>query len=688
MIYLSKVLIINIFIIIICLYNKANAQKQVINILINNRPGIEQEKYLENYNLLINQYFNEKKSLNGTVIPDVDINFSFCEPNPNDGKVNETHHNFYNYSSVVVDVEYARDFNCTIKALKNKDLKYDMLLLDDRFLFSDKGVDFAVYKHLFTTKKLSYYYFNYEKFSDKDNLYSFHNKDIFKGGQLENTGTFGLPYEIDFDLLYYHNDDDIKNEEENINDVNTIPAIIHNYKNINSQNNGLFNETFQLLNNTSNQSNSASNNELVSIGLGNNDELLDLFSEFIHLKYNIPNNDNSNLVKILKDDDMELYNSFKEYLVQYTGTNLNQTLSTSINDAYNLFINKNIKYYKGKASNYHYLKMNNNIEFSIQALPNYTTVMNKKYLVINKNSNKEKRMLFDVANILTSEDIQLYRAKMLGSIPTIDLTKKDSEGFRKYCQINQELCELVSNLYSVDVENMFKIEKGASLMEIRLVVPSNLKKSLQTNNYTQISTILENIYNLNPFNMNSEGNSYTNVFFISRAISTAFVLFTLIVVIVMVYINRKHPYLKAISPDLSILTIIGMIMNIAFGDIYIFIKTEFTCRLYFIIKYFISSLIYYPMFAIIFRIYYIYTNISKVNFGKKLNDKYLLTVLAYALIIVFLLLTVVIGFVENKIFYMTSGTAFYYRYYTCQNLNIQYYTILSYLYSLIMVNNL
>lgn len=140
MLHTIRVLILNIFhgivIISILLLNNVDGKDNTIQVLIH-KPDIESTSYLEKYNTSIKQHLLSIIHANNSTLPElsnVDINFSYCHPEPTDGNiVNIPYDLFWNSSSHLPDELYARTINCTIRALKSS--KYDLLILDNQFLF-------------------------------------------------------------------------------------------------------------------------------------------------------------------------------------------------------------------------------------------------------------------------------------------------------------------------------------------------------------------------------------------------------------------------------------------------------------------------------------------------------------------------------------------------------------------------
>jgi len=590
-----KTIIKNIIYILILYLNKISA-KDIINILIS-QPDIGENQFLENYNILINQYLSN----NGLL--DFQINFSYCNPDSNDGISLKNLYKSKN-SPFVVDEDYARQFNCTLRELKSSN--FDLMVVDDRFFYSDNSyVDNTILQSQFSYKKITDYFYGI-KVSHEDSNH--HDKYIFEDGQLmvdNEKILYGLPYELDFDVLYYH-----------INATSVKDVLSLKVKDIPSDNNN----------------NGVNPRELVSIGLMDNDEILSFFSEFLRYQYDNHPNEKDPMSYNFLSEDKSLYDSFRNYLKRCMGENIDQTLSTTIEKAYTSFVYGEKLLFKGKASYFKNLKENLNIAVQINALPENKSVITEKFLIINGKSSKPKDVLTRIAIQLTSREMQQYRAQQFGSIPTFDF-KNPSQDSNAYAQANPEMAELLQTLNPIRIRNIFKRrEYSASFLESRLVIPMALKQTLvDPSNTIVLKTITNTIDTWNrAYDKKIEFTPIMIIFFILNIVTIIVPIF-LFIVIYKVYRNRKHPYIKAMSPKLTNLTILGIISRILYPYFFGFINTRFLCRISAVFNFFVNNLVYIPLFAIIFRIYYIFTNVSKFSYGIKLNDRKLITYIIIAL---------------------------------------------------------
>eukprot|EP00833_Pecoramyces_ruminatium_P008764 jgi/Orpsp1_1/1182796/evm.model.c7180000082697.1 len=725
----SQLIISTFYILILCII-KINAENNIIKILIN-RPDINSEQYLEKQNSLVNQYFLSEDVRKKINLPEnFNIIFSYCTPDPNDGEYVMNLYGSWN-SSYIIDKEYAKSINCTVRELKNSN--YDMLILDERFLFSDKSSIFNIINKSFSPKSFHEYF---RKYNMNDINYSndigFHDINILKDGYYENNVLYGLPYEFDFDVLYNLEDIDTNidtdtlfginnNAKENKNienidmdtnintklntdvEANSKSKTGHLFKNlltIDIKSMGFFNSFIEKLNpEKTNYKRLTQANDTIGIGFGNNDELLNSFIEYSRIYHDIPEKDNEKYFNKFSKD--EIYTSFYDSIVKKTGLNITEALNVDIESAYHSFINGENKYFKGKASYYQYFKEFNNITVSIMNLPKNYSVINEKYIVINENSKiKDNNLLQQVALQLTSKKFQLYRANKLGSIPTFDFYKyndTDSDSDRdkydedinnnenddnnnnndngndndndnedevyNYCHNHSEICRLLKYLHPIRIKKTLQKNRFCgSFMESRLILPLTLKKSLTEKNYTNIKDAFLSINEPRQFIF-----YYFNhdmILMILLMIITILVDSMLIVVMVLVYLYKNHPHMKPVSPNLSNITIIGMILNIFYPITYFFVYNDLLCRINFILKFFIGNMILLPIFLIIFRIFYIYSNVSKVQFGKKINDKQLMKYII--LILIFALSLTVFIVYYNQVRVATTGSLSKHRYFYCE----------------------
>ncbi|OUM59260.1 hypothetical protein PIROE2DRAFT_15254 [Piromyces sp. E2] len=426
---------------------KCYANEIIIHILIE-EPNITKNFDCKNYSMLQENYF--------------------LKLNNKDPDLQNIHLNFFCYKN---NTDFRESYNDFITK-QTKISNYDMIIVDERYLFSDMAFIESTYVNSRDNKNS--FLENYIKINIYNNdIFNYHNSDAIKKGCLNGYDLYGYPYEQDFSLIYYDNN------------------------NINLENKNMYNTTWEDLLLISNHSNIKNQNP-INIALKNDDELLDIFIEYACSKFDTTIDDNNFESILYSDKSYDLYNSFHSFIIKSSISNLSKIFEKTNNDIYNSFINKEATLLKGKASHYKYLVHDNvNKKFSVSLPPKNMSVINTKYVIINKNSNYSENILKKVALKLTSEEMQIFRAENFGNIPTFDISKKEKNAFiNKYCQKNQELCKIMINLRKINIKDTFKGKYSPPFKEIRLLLPQAIKNFLTGSSYNYISNIFENIKTL------------------------------------------------------------------------------------------------------------------------------------------------------------------------------------------------
>jgi len=559
------------------LFMKCFANETIIQILIE-EPNIENNFDCKNYSIQHENYFLE---LYGK-----------------DPELNNIHLNFICFKNGTNIEESYHDFITN----QIKISAYDMIIVDEKYLFSD----IAFIKSSFINNHYNKKDFleNYVKTNITDNDdFSYHNREALKNGCLNNY-IIGFPYEQDFNLIYYNN------------------------KNVNLANKN--NITWDDLLLTVNHSNKTNQNP-INIALNNDDDLLDTLIEYTTNKYDTIINDDNFGTFFYNEKSHDLFNSFQSFIINSSllNNNNNKTLEKSQKNMYNSFVNNEAFLLKGKASYYKYLVHNHrNKSFSALLPPKNMSVTNTKYLIINKNSNYSKTLLKKIALKLTSEKMQIFRAENFGNIPTFDISKKEQNASIKlYCQTNPELCEMIENIKIINIKNVFKGKYSPPFIEIRLLLPQVIRNFFTSSNYDYISNIFENIKTLVIDNSHRK-----KTLMISLYVTQTITIIGSLIPLILLFVYKKHLYLKSYSPMLCSFIVIGLILCTFDPFLAIYTKSTFICQIKYINDIIMSNLIMIPMIMITFRIYSIYNNKSKVNFGKKLNNKRLLKLLIILLL--------------------------------------------------------
>lgn len=556
---------------------------------------------------------------------------------------------------------------------------YDIFILDGRFLFSDVAfIESGYVSDTFETRKFHQYYLELNKYINKEDLI-YHHPKVLEDGYL-NGQLYGLPFELDFDLLYhYHHTSDHSNRtRSDLNDLSWD----------------------QLL--------STDNTEQypLCMALGDEDELLNLFVEYIFINKGISldlSENGKDFALFYNNTSEALFNDFRNFLAKAISSSgsesdLSPSLELTLENAYNAFIQKReCKFFKGKASHYNTIMAQNSMttndanssethSFAVSAelLPHHTSILDKKYLVINKNSKIEKETLISIASQLTSKETQLFKAQQFGSIPTFDMSQSetDTQIADFLTKIDLPVLELFSHLNPIHIKDVFNTGKyAAPFMEIRLLLPSIIKNYLLKKiNYLAVANVFENIQNLMMDKM-------SNVNIPMIVLYIPMILFSIgaILVMILVYRYRSHPHLKIFSPNFCNLIIVGIIMNILSIPTMIQYHSIHKCQFRYVYETIDTSLIIFPMVAITYRIYSIYTNQSNLNIGKKLRNRPLFSYIVAVLIFMILILTGITFFILK--FYMVSyGSIDTYRHPTCSYDHGLVYDILERILYTLLVN--
>ncbi|OUM57650.1 hypothetical protein PIROE2DRAFT_17300 [Piromyces sp. E2] len=528
---MSNILQYNFFsvyvIIFFILFSKdITAKKEEINILIKEPDVIKYtaEKYSQTINDFINSNYGSQN---------FEIKFSFCETKKSYINL------FYSYH---YDEKYIDYLSCAIEGLKEK--TYDMVLLDDRHLFTEVSLIENVLLEIFLGFRELHR--EYEALNSYKLDFSHHNINVVNDGYMGGN-IYGIPYELDFDVIYS------QGTFNRSNDLSWSGL----YREAQATNTGLYSRP-------------------INIPIEDNDELLNFFTEYINEQYPVLEQKkrkiNSYFDVFYNEKSSDLFNSFRDYVLSTT----NITETVSMEQAIHSFIDNKTMFLKGRASLYSYLKSQSNQIVSILLPPkNYSAII-EKFLIINTHSKINKKMLVNVANILTSKTLQKFRADNFGSIPTFNVTLKETDPIIKdYCDQHPEICYLLEKIKPIQLRNFFKKDElSASFLEVRMHLPNLLKDFLNDNKVEKVQTAFKNIVEY-----------------------------------------RNHSQLKDLSPIFCNLIVFGFILAYFFPISLIQNRYIGKCK---VIFYYTNVCIYsilLPMFMITFRVYYIYTHRTSVSFA-------------------------------------------------------------------------
>ncbi|ORX44513.1 hypothetical protein BCR36DRAFT_406368 [Piromyces finnis] len=577
-----------------------------IQILVE-KPDFINKEYWKTYSSSIENYL--KSNINEKAFKDINLSFSY-NLNESVGKAEER--------------DYKNDVKYIIEQLKSS--TYDMMILDDKFLFSDNSfVESSYIKNTFNVRKIYQFYYDMTKDINKNDVL-FNDPKVLKDGYY-NEKLYGLPYELDFDLLYYK-------DHENTNHQNFEKFSWKNLLNWNDE-----------------------PNKKTPLGLafGYDDELLNIFAEYTYSNYNFLEEKDTNFEIFYNDTSKELFHSFKEFVSKSSSLPMEKLLNTTIENAYNSFVGDESIFFKGKASHYKSLvqrnKVFNNEKISALLPPNNYSVLIKKYVIINKN----------IALQLTSKKMQLYKAKQFGSIPTFNIAQRHRDySIESYFQNNAILGNFLEKMNRIYIKDIFKSRYAAPFMETRLFLPQDLRNYLIQDDLPSIINVFENIKNL--VMKRSDHKEISFLFLYIPMIVFTFVSF---LVMHLVYKYRKHPNLKVFSPHFCNLVIFGYVMDIILTPYFMIQDNSiFKCQVQYIYETVVTILILLPLVAITFRIYSIYNNKSKLINGNKLDNQHLFIYILLFLSIMTITVTGITLFFL-KFYIISYGNIDTYRLATC-----------------------
>ncbi|OUM60547.1 hypothetical protein PIROE2DRAFT_13663 [Piromyces sp. E2] len=566
----------------------SQAEKTVINILTK-QPDMPETANVEeweiNYENLINEYLKEQSKGN-PILSDVEVSFAFYEYLP----IHEKGGSVYFKYLYEVTPELGEG-------------AYDMMILDERILFSEMSfmetdlVEFY-FEHRLPSIEIFHPLSEYVKKEDID----FSDSKIISDGMHEGI-IYGLPYELDFDVMYYNDQN-----EDSLSIVDKMNTLT-------------WDDLLKLI--------QSSTPNTQSIGLGDDNDLINLLIEYTNCQYELSKEYDPKYYEVFYNKTgEELFTNFYNFMSSYTNGDVNESTRITLDDAFNDFVQEKSMFYKGKASHRNIIRTqmeNTNNTYSYTLPPKYKTAVNEKYLSVNTYSKLDKKLLSEVAIALTSREAQIYRANNFGSIPTFDITKNDSDPIIKsYCTDQPHICNIIQKIDRIYVKDILKNEKSSPFIEVESFFPKMIRSYLTNNNIEDIIFGFKNMFLLLTEQLGIFG-------LLAYIVIFGFSLFFL-VIMVLIYKQREHPYLKVISPIFCIMIILGTTMNMIKYIQYLPPYTTFTAKFYYVYEGTCTNLIYIPMFAVTYRIFRIFR--TKLFMSKALNNKRLFIGILVAIIIV------------------------------------------------------
>jgi len=596
---LNKFISIGFFYFLGSLINKTNAHENKVISLLLEKPdilkdndGLYEESLINSVNKKVKEAFNDE----------IIVNITFDELNSPD-KTNPD-----DYKKYVKNIYDHLNGHA-----------YDIIEIDVDLLFNDiPNSEDSYFKEIFGNKHLHEFYQDITDIVD-NSTFNYFQPDFLKGGYYKNR-MYAIPYDLDIDVLYYHND---SVSQELTNPEHILYLTWEELSGIRS----IYKEQKSLC-----------------IALDNDVELLKMFIEYAYLNDFIGNE--------LIVDDLVLDN-FKLFINDST-----VKVVSSIEEAYASFQNGECLFFKGKASHYKKIfKDSNNV--SVTTTPRHSKIITGKYLVFNKNSKLENDIVKKISDIILMESYSLFNEKVLDNNynTAFNATKLNEDDF---CYNHRKICSYAVD--SIHLKDAFCSDStdSASFLEIRLTLPQYLKNYINSTVNGQSSTddIINIFDNMENFIMmkNYHGSQGISEYYVYIPIIIFMLLFIVIINYVYKYIN--HPYLGIYSPKLCVIIMFGFVMSIFSPLFQLHIDAESICKFKYSYDNIAITLILIPMICINYRIYSIYTNKTKNSGHKQLKNKKLFTIIAISLFLITIVSMIITFFFNMKIIIFGDLTKF------------------------------
>jgi len=501
---------------------------------------------------------------------------------------------------------------------------YDLIVMDDRMFFNDISLIEAPYLDSY----IGLYEPTFTKLMDlknyiKDKDINFHNAKQFNDGK-DNSHIYGLPFEIDFDGLYYHNDDERAKNILNDIDKKTWDDVV---------------------------------NELqeppvapLKVALGVETDLLAFFVEYANNHYNLTKEYDPDFYDTFTNKTgEEIINGLYDLTHLYTNNKINDSINISRKAAFNAFYKRNSLFLIGKASQKDMIgEIDPDISFSLP--PKYVTNLVHKYIVVNKslvNKKLSAETYAEIAKILTSKEMQLFRAEKFGSIPTFDINKKDSdEDINKYCTTFPKMCQYLEEIKKIYIKDVFKSKYGVQYFEVECFLPLKLRYFLESGKDSDLEVLKYVLYHIK--NLMTTGFSW--YIFFSYVVN----IITVGICIAAIYFTNKfkdHALIKVISPLFCIMIISGCCMSTIKPLFRLPPYSRFKIRFSLIYNTLSYGLIYIPMIMVTYRIYRIFK--SKTLISNALTNKRLMIISTFFIVLSTIYRTV-IAF-TSRVYYRSTG---------------------------------
>jgi len=505
---------------------------------------------------------------------------------------------------------------------------FDLMVMDDRIFFDDIGIMSALYVPYYV--QIDYpsltLLMDYKDYIDDEEM-SYHDPKQYKEGKYDGH-VYGLPYDIDFEGLYYHNNDE------------KAKSIINN----------IGDKTWDDLVDELNAPPAAP----LKVALGVETDLLGFFVEYVSNYRNFNKEYDSNYYDTFtnKTGD-ELIKKFHDLAHKYAGENIHDTSYLKRDKAFQAFQAKNSTFLRGKASlNDIVWGKDPNVSFSLP--PKNTSNLFHRYLVTNKSLVDKKlpaKVYAEIAKVLTSKEMQLFRAEKFGGIPSFDLSKKNSDKqIKSYCEKFSKMCEYLETLNKVYIKDIFKPSKySVPYFEVECFLPLKLRYYLNSGSQEDFDVIKHVLYHIAYLVTSGIGFNWY-IFF-----SCVFIILSVALSFGTMYYTNKfkdHPSIKIISPLFCNMIVFGCTMSIIKPLFRLPPYSLFKIRFGLIYNTVNYGLIYIPMFMVTYRIYRIFK--VKTVLSNALTNKKLM-IITIILISASTIYRMVIAFSSTVYYKMTGG---------------------------------
>ncbi|ORX79208.1 hypothetical protein BCR32DRAFT_294565 [Anaeromyces robustus] len=587
--YYKFIFLIFFYILIYCI-NGLHAQNTITILTREPELGVDVEEFEYLYETKVNEYFTELNK-DDPVLKDYNITFIFY----NYGNMTDRKKTFY-YRYMLNLISYIEVGDC------------DMAIVEDRVLFTEEALmesDFVEYYIGYRQPTIGFFNKLNKNNIIKNLDLSYNDPKMIHDAKFKND-LYGLPYELDFDVLYYNN------ENEKTNDL------------VSKMESLTWDDLILLMNMSPNVS--------LDSSIGEENDLLNFFTEYVSNHYNLTEEYDKNYFKVLYNETGEsIFNSLYDTVAKYSNGNTEDTVLINNYDAYYRFLDRDSGFFKGRASYYPFLINDEHKPISVTLPPKYITAIIEKYLVVNNESQINEDILAKVAMQLTSKEFQLFKAENFGSIPTFDISKKESDSdIKLYCNKFSHICNLMDKMKRIYVKDIFSTKYSVPFFEIGALLVKDLKYFLIHTDEDSIETILFDFKNANELVTFDLG-----IYGVLAYIITILVVIFSIIIIFFVNKYKDHPYLKVISPIFCEMIIVGCTLNMTKTIQDLPPYSEIGARIYFMIWTISDNLIYIPMFVVTYRIYRIYQSSGFMTRSLNNSRLLLLSIIIMSISIIF-----------------------------------------------------